>query len=300
MSRFALLLLSLIVFGMAFSNIAAQSDEACSGELVAATISQYVADIKASEDPSQISSLLEQLQDELDSVLRGCRNSGGTASSTGPGSGTRQDPFAFSVEGDTGEGFTVQINSIIRPASDIIQRENYFNDRPGLGQEYVLVNVTIRCAQTSERCETGYLDFELVGDNGVVSDLPLIVVPDELQMVSLFGGGEQSGNLAFLIQSDDTNLNLLYRANMFDNQAVFFRAEPSMDNGIQITSSSNINIRNSPSTNGGVVGSLPSGTAAIAFGRNVDGTWLQVSSGWVFAELVTTDGDIQSLPVTAQ
>lgn len=72
---------------------------------------------------------------------------------------------------------------------------------------------------------------------------------------------------------------------------------------VGITSNGGINIRNSPSTNGAVIGSLSNGETLSANGRNADSTWLRIqipdsdSLGWVFAELVTPDGDVSVLPV---
>ncbi|MFZ2879886.1 MAG: SH3 domain-containing protein, partial [Phototrophicaceae bacterium] len=84
------------------------------------------------------------------------------------------------------------------------------------------------------------------------------------------------------------------------SDGVFYEAEPSKDSGLEIRADSNVNIRSGPSTNAGVVDSLASGSTVIAFGRNQDGSWVQIANGWVFASLVTTDGDIMQLPITAQ
>lgn len=72
---------------------------------------------------------------------------------------------------------------------------------------------------------------------------------------------------------------------------------------IAITSSGNINVRSGPSTNYRVAGSLANGTATSANGRNQDSSWLRILLpdsdvlGWVFADLVTPDGDVSTLSV---
>jgi hypothetical protein len=287
----------ILVFG---SGVIYAQDESCNPQVISALINQYVQDIKDSSDNTQTVNLLEQLQGEIDGSIENCQSSAPSAElNTDPGSGTFRDPYSFGVAGDSGNGFNLQIVTFIRPADTIIRNANMFNDRPDEGEEYIIIELAVACHERSDRCETNYFDYELVGDEGVVYENPFVVY-DDLFEVSLFGGGEQSGSLVFLVRSDDTNLRLLYRPNMFENDVVVYSAEPSLDSGIQIVANTSINVRNAPSTNGSVVTSLPADSPVIAFGRNEEGTWLQISNGWVFAELITTDGDIQGLPVTAQ
>ncbi|MEO8393275.1 MAG: SH3 domain-containing protein [Chloroflexota bacterium] len=72
---------------------------------------------------------------------------------------------------------------------------------------------------------------------------------------------------------------------------------------VALTSTANANLRNSPSTNGAVIGSLGKGDALIANGRNADSTWLRIqipdssALGWVFSTLVTPDGDVSALSI---
>jgi len=74
---------------------------------------------------------------------------------------------------------------------------------------------------------------------------------------------------------------------------------------LAVTTSSNINVRRAPSTNGAILGSLGGGETVVANGRNEEGTWVRVqlsdadSLGWVFAQLVTTEGDLSSLNVVS-
>jgi hypothetical protein len=216
------------------------------------------------------------------------------------GSGTIADPYAFGVAGDTGEGASLRVVGYIRPADNLIRNANMFNDRPGEGEEYIILTVELVCNNDNpDRCESNYLDFELTGNSGTIYSHPFVVYDNEFD-VGVFAGGSGQGDLVFLIRQNDTNLKLLYRANMFSNDVVAYEAEPSLSTGVQITATSNVNVRNGPSTNAAVVGNLPASQAVIAFGRNSNGTWLQIPNGWVFAELVTAAGDIQTLPVTSQ
>ena len=69
---------------------------------------------------------------------------------------------------------------------------------------------------------------------------------------------------------------------------------------IEFVSTGNINIRSIPSTNGAIVGSLTNGETVIANQRTEAGDWVRIQRedeiiGWVFASLLTTDGDIDDL-----
>ncbi len=306
MKKIIALVISLCVLLVAL-QVQAQGDDICSpaylNERVNGFMETFAEAQSTAQDNDEGFANLQQLQDSLAGLQELCANvadepSGGD--SANPGSGTLEDPYAFGVVGDTGEGFSLQVTGYLRPADQIIRNANMFNDRPGDGELYVIVNVAMQChADTSSRCEANYFDFELVGDLGTIYPYPSVVYDDKLD-VSLFAGGQGTGGLPFLIRADDTNLRLLYRSNRYRDEMVVLSVEPSLDNGLQITAMASINVRNGPSTNHSVVGNLAASTPVVAFGRNDDGTWLQIPSGWIFAELVTVDGDVEQLPVTAQ
>lgn len=81
-------------------------------------------------------------------------------------------------------------------------------------------------------------------------------------------------------------------------------AEPGAPQAtVEVTSTSNANIRNAPTTNSTVIGSLASGETTTADGRNADSSWLRIqipdsdSLGWVFADLVTPATGVSDLAV---
>jgi hypothetical protein len=279
----------------------------CEPAQIAETLGTLVGQLSPDLPQDEALAVLTEINAELSIALGLCeqaeesagQQATATPTVTNPGNGTLADPYAFGVAGNSRSGFALQVTGLIRPANVIIQNENMFNDRPGPNQEYVVVDVRVECYAVSDLCETNYLDYSLVGDENVIYETPFVVFDDELE-ASLFAGGSTTGRLAFLIRADDTNLRLIYRENMFSERMVVYEAEPSLASGIQIVTQSGINVRNSPSTNGAVVASLEPGVPVVAFGRNSAATWLQIANGWVFAELVQTSGDIQSLPVTAQ
>jgi N-acetylmuramoyl-L-alanine amidase len=73
---------------------------------------------------------------------------------------------------------------------------------------------------------------------------------------------------------------------------------------LNVAASGNINVRGGPGTSFAVISSLQAGDAVTADGRTEDSAWLRVQlddggPGWVFAELVTAEGDANALSVRA-
>lgn len=269
----------LFLLGFLFVStlVSAQSEDICSSEDIRARASEAIEQFDTSQFDDMDSALesLSDLQSDLESIQTLCANIFSESDSNDVGSGTLSDPYSFGIAGDSGQGFTLQITSLLRPADQIIRSANRFNDRPGTDEEYVIIEVLIECNENYDgRCETNYFDYELVGDKG-------------------------TGGLPFLIRSSESSLTLLYRENMFRDEYIAYDAIPSLDNAIPITMSASINVRSGPGTNFNVVGSVASGENALAFGRNTDSTWVQINSGWVFTELVSVEGDVENLPITA-
>lgn len=285
----------------------AKDSDGCSPQDIAAKVDEAfqnyrVAKAMAKDTRSALEEL-EKLQGSLANIEDVCASIATTSvvGDTSPGSGTANDPYAFGVAGDTGEGFSLQLTGFIRPADRIIRNENMFNERPDADETYVILNLALECFRdTTGSCEANQFNFQLVGDRGIIYDVPIVVFDDMLD-TNVLGGTSSQGSLPFLVKKDDTNLQLVFRPNMFvDDGLVYYAAEPSAANGIQITASANVNVRSGPGTNFSVAGNLAASTPVIAFARNGNGTWLKIAEGWVFRDLVSVDGDVQQLPVTAQ
>ncbi len=95
---------------------------------------------------------------------------------------------------------------------------------------------------------------------------------------------------------------LLFGDVAIDNAAVASIVPPVATlTPVTIKTSNRINIRSGPSTRNSVLGSLASGQTVRATGRNAEGDWLYIAfdeqTGWVFAQLVTVEGDAESLPI---
>ena len=63
----------------------------------------------------------------------------------------------------------------------------------------------------------------------------------------------------------------------------------------------NVNLRETPSTDGRILVSIPFETTVFGIGRNADSTWWQVGyeelTGWVFGEIVTVTSTCRELPI---
>lgn len=104
---------------------------------------------------------------------------------------------------------------------------------------------------------------------------------------------------ANLPQSRPENLTLL----MFGDVTVSNGVAPAVLLDVTTNSSSNANVRLSPTQQARVIGTLSANQTASAVGRLADSSWLRVElpgtdlTGWVFSSLLTTAGDVQTLPV---
>lgn len=310
------LLLVLMMVVLLVIPAIAQDEPDCSvegiQEQVSAALETYEAAAADDTDAAlaNVKSLSQAIEDVLTacsaidsaaSALRGGRSSDSSADADSPGTGSLSDPFRFN-QPHVIAGVQLTVTGLIRPGDRIISNENMFNERPETGQEYAIAFVTFECTeQRRESCSVDSFNFRLVGTEGTLYEIPFVVYDDILD-AELLPGGSAQGGLPFIISAEDTKLKLVYYPDNFfsDSGFEYFEAEPSLDNGLEISATGSVNVRSGPGTNFGVAGTLASGEIQIAFGRNIDGTWLQIVTGWVFAELVSVDGDIDALPVTSE
>ncbi len=131
----------------------------------------------------------------------------------------------------------------------------------------------------------------------------------ELEAVSLLSGSVlERGSIGHRV-TDGSNILLIVSVHRqrywrddktADYRIKFSSTEPAATSELQIVSVSNMNVRGGPGTQFEILGNLPRGADAVAMGRNNDGSWLEVETGWVFADLVEACGDILQLPVTSE
>lgn len=294
----------LVLFSMSVVSIFAQDDASCDAEAIIERVDSIYTEYqvtRSTDDSLTAFNDVENYYNSLGDILDECRNIVELHASgvVEVGSGTFDDPYAFDYFGDTGKGYLLKVSRIVRPADQYISR---YASAASQGYEYVAFVVDVQCeAPEDDFCEISYRSFELTGDNSVVYDYSSSSSLD----VKLRPGGEDSGSVFFVVESDDSNLLLLFKQG-YGSDLVVYSGEPApgqvvegpASDGVLVTATTNINVRGGPGTSYGIVGSFQNGQQATAVGRNTAGTWVQMERGWVFAQLVRVDGNLNSLPVT--
>ncbi len=97
---------------------------------------------------------------------------------------------------------------------------------------------------------------------------------------------------------------LMFGDSEISNAADSVATQSTVTLAMRVAGSSGVNVRVGPGTDRAVMTSFGGGTTLIATGRLADNSWVRVQlldnpgqSGWVFADLLTTDGDINTLNV---
>ena len=133
------------------------------------------------------------------------------------GAGSRQSPVEPGVAIDLGNGWTVKVDSAdVSPgATAAVTGANPLNDQPPAGFRYITVAMTATFAGRSDaETESPTLGFSasVFGSAGVErNSYDAFVVPPDPQfdgLAELAGGGTASGNLAFQVGADETDLVL--------------------------------------------------------------------------------------------
>ena len=94
-------------------------------------------------------------------------------------------------------------------------------DKPKEGNEFVIVNVTIKNGGSSEITYNPF-DFEMQNSNGQITSQAFTTINSDtsLSSGSLAAGGQVNGTIAFEQPVGDSGLVLKYKANMFSNKEV--------------------------------------------------------------------------------
>lgn len=133
------------------------------------------------------------------------------------GAGSRQSPVEPGVAVDLGNGWTVKVDSAdVSPgATAAVTGANPLNDQPPAGFRYITIAMTATFAGRSDaETESPTLGFSasVFGSAGVErNSYDAFVVPPDPQfdgIAELAGGGTASGNLAFQVGADETDLVL--------------------------------------------------------------------------------------------
>ncbi len=142
------------------------------------------------------------------------------------------------------------------------------------------------------------LEFEERGD---VADVESVRT---LQLSSMNNQTDEWGVAYLQLQAnipdeDAQNVTLLLFGDVGVENAVELTPDPVT---IEVTATSNANVRGGPSTNNAVVGTVAFNDVIVADGRIEDSSWVRIqledgTPGWIFTQLVSTDDDIETLDI---
>lgn len=138
--------------------------------------------------------------------------------------GTRGNPLPIgsTVENDD---WTVTINSVDLDATDKVMAENQFNDEPGDGNVYILINVTATYTGDDGDGETPWVSIDYVtsGGNTFAGSDSMAVAPDQFDSFeTLYNGASTSGNMVIEVPADGVaNGTLAVNPSMFGDKVFF-------------------------------------------------------------------------------
>lgn len=317
MRKLGLLLVLLLTMGV-WSSVLAQDGEEfdCTTPGINRQVDMWYNNYLGARGEFEVSQALEAAQELADNVANLTETCGFIASA-GPeeevpqtGLGTLDDPFIIQAPGVVGDT-TIDVTEGVRPADDVLIEAGINGvENISADEEYTIVYLTLSCRLGSTSgCLRGDDAFRLVGDMGVLYEPTLdqydLYLPGS---VPINGGAQRAGAIPFLIDRDDTSLRLVYfpDGNALDTnaQAYYFDAQGRANSFEVRSTTAELIVRNAPRSNGAPVGVLRSGQVGIANGRTEDGAWISIEApegtGWVSADFLTSDSDLESLSVIRQ
>jgi len=135
--------------------------------------------------------------------------------SGGDSAGTREDPLAFGTEVDLGNGWRVTVNSVDLNGDAAVAAANPFNSPAPAGQKYIVVNATAAfggSGETDTEAPFVGVSWSVFGSGGEEHrTIDSIAVPPDPAFdgtKDLVKGGSTTGNIAFTVNTDETDLVL--------------------------------------------------------------------------------------------
>lgn len=312
------LLLFLILSVSILSPVLAQDGEEfdCTTPGINRQVDMWYNNYLGARGEFEVSQALEAAQDLADSIANLTETCGFVADA-GPeeevpqtGLGTLDDPFIIQAPGVVGDA-TIDVTEGVRPADDLLIEAGINGvENISAEEEYFVVYLTLSCRLGSTGgCQRGDDAFRVVGDMGIFYEPTLdqydLYLPGS---VPINGGSQRAGAIPFLVDKDDTSLRLVYfpNGNALDTNAdAYFYDAQGRANSFEVRSTTaELIVRNAPRSNGAPVGVLRSSQVGIANGRTEDGAWISIEApegtGWVSADFLTSDSDLESLSVIRQ
>lgn len=189
-------------------------------------LQKELAELKEAEEAEEVEEIeeieeIEEEREETDTATEiGTRSQPAPVGETLHLSGEFVDRDADYAEFEADLDITIIDTVRGDEAWDIIINENQFNDPAPEGKEYIVNTVEVKLHNASSeelKTDIRYRDFDYFSAEGASYDSSYVVLPDELR-VELYNNGSATGNIAGLIDQEDTPLI------RFDN-SFFFEAE---------------------------------------------------------------------------
>ena len=131
---------------------------------------------------------------------------------------TRDQPYPADAVVEIGDDMQLSILGVARPANDLVEQGNMFNNTPTPDQEYLVVRLHVQCNKPSnDKCTFSGWYFHAVGADGLVRDEASVAgIPEDLDSTTeFFGGASIEGNLVFLVPAGDARVVLFYEPLFF-------------------------------------------------------------------------------------
>lgn len=127
--------------------------------------------------------------------------------------GTRDDPIPIGTAVDLGDGWEIVVLDVVPDATNIILRENMFNNPPTAGNQFFLARVRAKYSGEDSDTFGGSYRLRAVGPSSVgystFQNSPG-VIPDLLPDSEVFSGGVIEGNIGWEVKSSDASSLVMY------------------------------------------------------------------------------------------
>jgi len=122
---------------------------------------------------------------------------------------------------DLADSWQIKVISVVPDATNIVLRENQFNNPPAAGNQFFLARVSAKYMGTGSGTFNGGLRLKAVGSSSVsysTYENSPGVIPDPIPMSEVFSGGSIEGNIGWEVKSSDANALVMYDNPFFSSR----------------------------------------------------------------------------------
>jgi hypothetical protein len=127
--------------------------------------------------------------------------------------GTREKPVPMGTPVDLGDNWQITVMSVIPDATNVVLKENQFNNPPQPGNQFFLARIHAKYTGSGSDTFGGSYRLRAVGPSSVgysTFENSAGVIPDPLPDSELFAGGVIEGNIGWEIKSSDADSLVMY------------------------------------------------------------------------------------------